>query len=229
MLTAEQVMLRFRREVDDRLSDPDDLTDDADRLFTNDEIYEYIHEAQYETARATRGLLYVYTVPVVAGEPLVSVPGIIDVLDVELVSTRRALTERNRSEALVTTDDYGNVSTNVSRTAVGIPQHYTLDAVAGRMRLSPIPSADDSLEITMITLPRVAVTTGTDPTAFADPKDLRLVLMYMKYLAYDKQDTDTLDGRKSDDYRDEFEEQALKRESEISRTRRRPGVVAYGG
>lgn len=226
--TAKEIMLRFRREVDDRLSDPDDLTDDSDRLWENAEIYQYMHEAQYATARKTRGLLRIFSVPTIVGQPYVSVVGAIQVLSAVLTTSWQVLTERNSGEVMGTSSDYGSVS-SYNPGSTGTPAYFSLDALAERLRLTPIPVVAEPLEITMIALPRNEITDGADPCAFTDPKDLRILLHYMKYLAYDKQDTDVFDKSTSEDFKAKFEADGAQRELELERLRRRPATVRYAG
>lgn len=225
--TAEEVMLRFRREVDDRLSDPTDTSDDADRLWENAEIYQYMNEAQYEVARATRGLLRNSTLAVTAGNPYVTVYGLLEVLSLESASTYQRLEERNDSERVAVGSDYGISYASFSDSSTGTPRYYSLDKMANRIRLTPVPVADDTFNLTAIALPRTEIEDGDDELPFSDPKDIRLVLHYMKALAYDKQDTDVLDRPLSEAFRAKFTLEAAERELELERLRSRPRAVRF--
>lgn len=222
------LLLTLRREIDD-LAASEDATEDTDRLWKNGELYGYLDEGQQEWARRTRALLTEVSLPVVAGENRVALPPWVhDVLEGMLITARRPVTQINRNEAAMPSDDYGYGQTLHDDYSVGTPKYFQLDAVSKQLQLMPIPTENDTLLLRVVSLPKISFKNGANAPS-VDSRDIRLILHWAKYLAYDKQDMETLDKTQSNMFRDKFENDVLVREQEINRLRRRPGVVRYSG
>lgn len=226
--TALELLKKLRQEIDDLAPDGDALQD-SDRLWKNDELYSYLDEGHAEWARITRALLTEVSIPVVIAEPLVTVPAWVqDILEARLSTARSPVHQYNRNESGFPTDDYGAGYSNFDDYSVGTPRFFTGDYVSKKLRLTPIPVATDTLVLRVVALPKVSFSTGAAPSS-TDLRDIRCILNWAKYRAYDKQDMETLDKAQSDRFRRQFEEEVMLREQEINRLRRRAGVVRYGG
>lgn len=231
ILTADALLNQFRREVDDLLEGVDSSNPDSENLWSNAECYFYMGEAQSELARLTRSLFHVFTLPITATVATTYLPRWVQhIRYARLLTANRELQERNLNESMRIVQDYGNSTLGPSLfTDTGIPQCYIRDQRSNQLRLYPIPTADDTLELSCSILPRIEIETGTEPLAFTEARDLRLILLYMKKLAYEKQDADTFDPTKALNYKAQFEQGILERASEMENRRRRPGTVSYGG
>lgn len=226
--SAQDLLLTLRREIDD-LAASGDPTEDADRLWKTDELYGYLDEGQQEWARRTRALLTEVDVAVVAGQRVLSLPAWVnDVLEAKLVVGRSSVDQLNRNEVAQPKDDYGHAYTRYDDYSEGVPKFFVLDAVSKQLHLIPIPTADDTLRMRVVSLPKTSFKHGANAPS-VDSRDIRLILNWAKYLAYDKQDMETLDKAQSDGFRAKFEADVKVREQEINRLRRRPGTVRYGG
>lgn len=233
--TALELLTLFRREVDDILPTVDS-TDDSDRLWKNAEILGYIDEAQHELARRTQAFLYVFRLPVVTGAAYVPLPSwLYEIQMVELVTANVTLRDANRVDGSkpLPLSDYGSLrsfaDTRAGWNSTGTPMFFAMDAMQKQLRLGPVPSSDDTLEITGLTLPRTPLESMSDMSVFEDKRDIRLLLHFAKYLAYDKQDVDVLDKETSNTFLAKFLAGAKERELELNRFRMAPSPIRYNG
>jgi hypothetical protein len=222
--TADELNALFRREVDDIIADS--TLGDEDRLWKEVDVYGYITEAVDKVARKTGGLTKVLTLAFSDGEPLVYLPrAMLDIREARVVGQDSMLTEINAHESargMVT--DAGFVSQGMFGDNVGTPRYYTRDYERKALRLTPIPNVDGTIELQCAATVSVPFISGM-PLPLLDPPDTRLILHYMKFLAYRKHDVATLDTKKSDDFKALFDEEIVDRECEVRRIRRAPGVV----
>ena len=228
-------MLRIRSDV---LSDPLEGVDadnpDSENLWKNAELYRYMNEAHHAVARRTEMLKHYFTLPVVEGEAFVSLPRwVINLRAVRLAGAKRQLDERNFNEFLNDgggTDDYGNsLGGRDFFESQGTPDFYSRDVKANTLRLSPIPAADDTLDVYATVLPRYDIEAPTDVIVFTEPQDHAMMLNYMAMLAYRKNDADTYNPRQAVNFEGLFESAVAERIGDVSRRHRRPGTVRYGG
>jgi hypothetical protein len=235
-LTAAQMLAIFRAEVSDLQEGVSSSEPDSENLWKDAEIYRYMYEAEAKVARKTGLLQHVFTLPVVANVATINLPSwVLDINHCRLTSNGRELFEMNSNEAAPHEDDYGHYgSVNPLFDQTGAPQRYIRDYDGGgkRLRLWPTPVEADTLTISAKTLPRRPILTdgtGAEVLSFTDPDDIRLMLHWMKHLAYQKQDADTFDKDASARYRAYFDAGATERDGENARVRRRVGTVRYGG
>lgn len=228
ILTAAQLLKKLREEIDD-LSPTGDAEEDSDRLWKNHELYGYLDEGHAEWARITRALLSDVSLTLTVGEPMVSLPGWVeDILEAKLGTAKRRVTQLNRNESTIPRDDYGLNINGYDDDSEGIPAYFVGDYVAKKLRLIPIPTEVDTLILKVVALPKVSFSQGSAP-ASADLRDVRCILNWAKYRAYDKQDMETLDKAQSDRFKRQFDDEVMLREQEINRLRRRPSTVRYAG
>jgi hypothetical protein len=230
-LTSEQLMLRFRREVADTLEGVDADNPDSENLWKNASVYEFMDEAHFRVAEELESLYHQFEIAVTADEPYVNLPAwVIEIRAARLTTAQVDLHQTNLNSPIGRHDDYG-VSATVSsfHTSTGTPRYFVRDAKAKRLRLSPIPTADDTLELYVTSLPRYSITDGSAQVLFTHPREQRLMLHYMKYLAYGVQDADGFDPKASEKFYLLFEKEALERAGEIENMNRVAEPVAYGG
>jgi hypothetical protein len=228
--TASDLKTIFRREVDDLQEGINAANPDSENLWKDDEVYFYMYEAECEVARRTFALQGTKTLTVTADEALVSLPFfILDINHARLVTGQRELHEMNMNEVAPHEDDYGiKFSGNQALfDRTGTPTHFIrdYDKNGRKLRLWPTPVIADTLVINAYMLPNRPIIDGQEVLSFDDPRDIRLMLCWMKYLAYQKQDADGFDKGAAASFEAEFERKMAVRRSEVERVRRRPGTV----
>lgn len=228
--TIDQLVLDIRSDLFDR-PDVDDMGVARDTLWSDEDLLRYYDSAASRVASDTLGLRKLFTIAVTIGDPLVRLPmdEVLDILAAKfdspvLGSRAYDLGVFNINEGIVS-DDYGMVflaSPDLTRT--GRPSHISRDYDNTRARLYPIPGASGVLSVWAIVVPP-PIYPGM-PIPFNSPKDRDLILMWMKKLAYEKQDADTLDLTRAQNFEAEYKRTVQDRASEIDRTRRDGGIIA---
>lgn len=225
--TADALITIFRREVDDLPAAGYTGSDgsDGDCLWKDAELYTYMTEAADAVASDGLVLSKIVTLAFDAGAETIPLPAsVLHINSARLVSTNQVLRELNTNEAAqLTTTDYGVVRHELFESS-GTPKNYTRDYDKRALRLTPTPEAADSLELQCTVTLAAPMACGA-PIPFTAVKDQRLMLLYMKYLAYDKHDAETFDRNKSASYKAQFDALVLRRQSELRSQRRRPDFV----
>jgi hypothetical protein len=224
--TADGLNAIFRQEVDDILLGTP--PSDADRLWKDVEVYNYMTEACDAVARDTLGLFKTMQITLVPNQQVYKLqPGVLDIRSARTLTFGNMLTEHNVDDyAGVKIWDYGQPligSTGVF-SAVGVPVQYMRDYDNRAIRLIPIPAAADTLELQCVVTPMLQMAAGM-PVPFTDTVDQRLLLLKMKALGYAKHDADTFDAQRSQAFAQEYEARARERQVERRRVRRAPGAV----
>lgn len=227
MLTTDDLIQRFRSDVFDPLEGVDANTPDSENLWKNWEIYEYMSEAADAVARGTLGLYKTLVLPIVVAQNIVPLPlYVLQIRGAWLTTAARSLDPMNALEAgRYIRDDYGLQVTGGYRTMTGRPRMFIRDRVRKALVLVPIPAEADTLEL------QCSVTLSTPllpgmPLPFMELPDQRLMLLYMKYLAYAKQDADTADLARSNTFEQQFNHDVEEREVELRKQRRIPAPIA---
>jgi hypothetical protein len=86
-----------------------------------------------------------------------------------------------------------------------------------------------AVNLSVYRFPLVTITEDGEQTLEIDTQHHTALLHWMKARAYDKQDIETFDRRKSDDFRERFTAYCARAQEEQQRARRVQGNVAYGG
>lgn len=210
--TADELIAIFRNEVDDVVGSDGD---DSDKLWKTAELYTYLNEAIDKTARVTHALQERVLLDVISGEKYVVLPpNVVDVNRVSLQNLGVTLEHLNDNE-LDDNDLFGGPAH---------PYGYILDPGSNELQLVPPPNADDVAELRCATTLLHPLEDGDD-LPFTAAEDLRLVLLWMKALAYKKQDVETEDLIRAQRFENEFNVRALERHAALQRLRRRPGNV----
>lgn len=226
--TVDRLIEDFRSDVFD-LADVDDGGNVRDTLWSQEDALRYANHACAQLASDTLAIRRRFQFNIRAGQATVRFPfsEILDALVVDFsipgMGRRRALTHFDIDTGL-RRDDYG-VQTLVhpDMDAVGQPTHFTRDYDDQMLRLWPVPYADGVLTALATALPQ-ELHYGM-PLPFSAPQDRYLLLLWMKKMAYAKQDADTFDLSRSKDFESEYRDLALSRRYEIDRTRRDVGIV----
>lgn len=216
--TTTECLIKWRSEVDDEASDVP--------LWTDTEAYSYMSEAADKVAKDIEGGYKLINLPITAGDYLFRLsPNVLNIRAVRVVSNSKLLTHANYNElGNNLTSDYGLSVTNVVIGRTGSLMYYVRDYAPGKLLLVPAPNVDDTLEIQCTTTQAIPLEAGM-VMPFMDTTDQRLLLTWMKKLAYEKQDTDTMDLTRAELFEKQYMAGALERKSALRNYRRSPRPV----
>lgn len=191
-------------------------------LWTDDEVFTYMNEAQLMFCRLTEGIPDVTTpevvnVPVVAGELMADVhPSILTFRLALLSSTGHQVQIINHTDVRYWTNEVGLVRQMI----VGLQPNV--------VRWGTTPQDDDEVNLTVFRLPLETIDDFDQDLEVPSEHHPSLVF-WMQYLAYMKPDTETFDKRASIRAREAFEAYCAQCSAESRRYRQKPRVVQYGG
>ena len=224
-MLSEELYDIFRSDVSD-LKKP--------YLWTDAEVWRYMNSAYVSFVRLTGGVADsssdITQVDVVVGEGEAEVsPLILKFREAELVSTGRKIDIVNHTDSpLRSESDYGNLSTTFRKTS-GPVRYMVIGKQRGRVTWVQIPQENDSVQLTVYRLPLARITgEGQRFDDIGDEHHEHLVVG-MKALAYGKQDAETFDKGRRDEYKAEFEAYCAWARSEVERYKTKVRTVAYGG
>lgn len=221
VITSDDVINRFRSDVDDPLRGPVD-DPDVDALWKIVDVNGYLEDAVERVALKTLVQFKTLALQVTADDPYVKLPSSLQVLDIErayLEGANRELWPQNVDTPMRRLGDYGAPFVTLTsnwETATGTPARYLRDETPNRLRLVPIPTAADTLRVTAKTVPFFV---AGMPLPFTTREDQHLVLLWMKKLAYSKHDADTYDPQRAEKFEAEFEARGVDRKYEAQRLR----------
>jgi len=242
--TPDELLARFRLDVDDVVGG----SAGADFLWSDQEIFDYMDQAQRKFVRRTEILRkthpftpamteITYTAPV--GTP-VNLDGFIT-YNPKIIRPLRArmTTSSNRDPLRIITmedldngfflRDFGLIFTQDWQSKSGPARFLVTNMQEDMWRLVPIPIIDDTVELTVLHMPEADVTCDGTALEVTEREDQQIIKTYMKKLAYLKQDADTYDVALSDKFEAEFEKRVDERRREVRRTRFRHQGMRYGG
>jgi len=217
-VNTDDVLARFRAEMSDEVKP---------YLWSDSLVYQYINEAQKSFCRFTNGILDSRTVAVTQ---LNVVPNTqwYD-LNKSILKIRTA----TRSDTGVTVE-----MVNPERLAdasirfdgrVGPLRALVQGLEEHAVRAWPVPSETVTVNLTVFRLPLIDLTEDGDQEFEIDVQHHSYLLLWVKHLAYDKQDAETFDRRKSDDFAQRFRLYCSDVKKEQDRARRVGMAVSYGG
>lgn len=214
-----------------------DTTDAAPPyLWSDDEVYDYMDEAQRMLCRNTQGLpdatSIATTVPIVANQPFASIhPSILLIREATLASTSEKLRVLNFEdlEVAYACDDYGNqVPLFNVLNSTGNVGAMVIGMETDKVRWVYIPVANDSVNLLIYREPLYKIT--EDSTSFeVHGRHHRPMLWWMKHLAYSKQDAETFDRGKAEENKKRFEEYCEMVYDELQRAKHKNRHMKYGG
>lgn len=225
--TTDDLNLRFRSDVTDPLEGVSTADPDSENLWTNWEVYEYMTDAADAVARGTKGLYKIINLAVIAGINKVSLPlYVLDIRTARLLTAGRQLFPLNQNQAMRGISwDYGLQLQNGTLSAKGTPRNFVRDRERKALFLTPQPTVADTLELQCSVTISVPLMCGM-PLPFTELPDVTLMLNYMKFLAYAKQDADVIDLKRSGSFKALFDDAIIDRELDIRQQRRVPSPIA---
>lgn len=214
-----------------------DVVDDVSPyLWSDAEVYRYMNEAYYMFVRRTGGIPDVTTpkvceIPIVLGERDAD-------LDTSILRIREAYLGSNDYELKIinaedleslTTEDYGVLRNLNNFTTPGEVRYMITGLEDGLVRWLHVPAANDVAYLTVDRLPLDTITCGGQSFEGVRSEHHYYFLMWMRHLAYRKQDADTFNLVKSDQERNDFLAYCDMARVEKGTRRHKVRTVAYGG
>lgn len=221
-MTPPELLTLFRAEVDDTV---------APYLWSDADAYAYMNQAQDEFARMQGGIAdSTMTLDAAEGEATAE-------YSAKILKFRRAQRSSDfRKIDILNVEDLDNIVTD----DYGTPLRYSLDDRVGPVRAMvigmdelsvrwiDIPDADETVQLLVDRLPLEPLDEDSDAFEIRDEYQLDL-LHGMKWRAYLKQDPETFDRAKSQEFFELFREAADAARRAQEKRRHKPRAVVYGG
>lgn len=211
-MTARELLALFRIEVSDLA---------APYLWSDAQVVGYLDDAQKQFCRLTEGIEdgRSFKVSITAGKEWYALsPQILKLRKAVSAETGRELkvinVERMTAEGMLFDGRTGPINALVT----GIEKHSA--------RAWPVPAVGTVLHLNTFRLSET-LAVGDEPEI--DEQHHRHLLMWVKHLAYDVQDSETYDSRKAEDFAQRFRAYCTEAKTEQERARRVVGAVVYGG
>lgn len=221
LYTTDKLVELVRERLDDK-SEP--------YLVSDDMLAEIIDDVQHEYCEATLCLTDsdTYTITLIAGTSLYQ-------LDSRIAKVRRGyLTSGLRRVDAVTrkgiedvyyTVDYGAQNQYAWRTATGEPRYMVTDYDDGYVRVVPIPTAVDTIELEVYLRPAPITDVG-DTLTLADDKARDLIPGVLAQ-CYGMQDSEIYDAKQEQMWLAKWERKLGRRTGQIERNTRGAGNVRF--
>jgi hypothetical protein len=190
-------------------------------------VYRYINDAQEMFCRLTEGIEDSSTpdicrLEVTAGEDWCPVSRkVLKVREAVNVATGRPFGIMNMEKASEKGVHFNGNPGPVKLFVTGLEK--------SKLRAWPMPAEDVTVELRVFRLPLVTITDDGEQPLEIDEQHHLSLLLWMKHKAYGKEDAETFDRRKSDDYEQRFYTYCAQARKEQERARRSTGTVMYGG
>lgn len=215
-MTAAGLLALFRLQVHDTA---------IPYLWSDDEVYKYIAEAQNQFCRETDGIAdassAVCSITATAATAFSSVSPFIKTI-------RKATTAAGRPITLLNVEDNDIQGRSVALTTT---QGALLTGYLGledyKIRWEPIPAATETVTLAVYRLPMVTVAANTE---LEIPAEFHFGLLnYVMYLAYLKHDAETFDRTKAEEFATRADEFHANAKHIQAQRKHKPRIIAYGG
>lgn len=221
-MTPLGVVQRFRKDVDDTVEE---------YFWSDTEVLGYLNGAQDMLCRLVGGLRDASSeaaeVEVEPGEPFAVLhPTVLKIRGATLQSTGRPVD-------IVSYEDLSQDPCSTELTLSGPVRKAVIGMEEERLRLIRIPTAADTIRLVVERLPLQTLAVGElskIPDRFEVREEHHLaLLLWMKHLAYAKQDAETFDKAKSEDMKQQFADYCATAKAEKDVRNYKPRRVVYGG
>lgn len=217
-MNTSEVLVQFRS----------DMADQAEPyLWTDEEVFSYINDAQRMFCRLTDGIAD-------ASTPAVTVLSVVPGTDwVPLHPTIKRIRSATRSDTgkdidIINRDDmvqrrwvFDGTTNAVRALIIGMERK--------KARVFPKSNETVDINLTVFRLPLVAITADGDQDFEIDEEHHLHLLSWVKHLAYLKQDAETFDRMKAKEFEDIFRAYCDEAKGEERREAFKVRTVAYGG
>lgn len=218
-MTSSDLLIAFRAEMVDIV---------MPYLWEDAEIFSFIDEAQTLICRETVGIADARTPAVTQ---INVVPGTDWYTTHSSILNIRNITRGDTGIKvdMLTAEQANTASVVFLPTLLGPVKKVVLGLDAHAIRIAPMPNETVTLNLAVYRLPLVPITDIGDQMLEIDIQHHVNLMLWMKHRAYDKQDAETFDRRKSEEYEQRFKAYCARVSQEMQRARRVQGNVAYGG
>jgi predicted heme/steroid binding protein len=204
-------------------------------LWTDGEVFAYMDAAQKQFCRLSGGIKDASSaltqVPIVATEAWVTYdPRILKITRANRLSDFRKVEVMTIEslESVNAADDYGIASAYTLDNIQGAVQAIVTNLEDGKIRLVRVPKENDTLQLAVYRLPLVTIN-DTDMALEIDEQHHEYLLLWMKKLAYSKQDAETRDDKKAAANELAFRAYCEQARAERERREHKARPMAYGG
>jgi hypothetical protein len=205
-------------------------------LWTDAECYRYADAAYKQFVRKMGGIADFTSaatqVTLSAGEPIVDLhPSILSVRTASLASTGSDVTIVNVQDMAdsIGSNDYGNIQRLAATKIPGNIRYLIIGMERNKGQVVMAPTVDDTINLVIYRLPLITLASDDDSLAEVAEHHHESLLLYMKHLAFKKNDAETFDRARSDENGLEFEAKCAEAKSEWERYKHKTRVVQYGG
>lgn len=227
-MTSDELFEAFQSDVTDSV---------GKRFWSTREVYRYMNDAYRMFVRLIGGIpdftSHATEVSIIAGEPIgVLDPSILKITKAQRLSDSGEIKIINHTDLgnlTANTSDYGQLQTLKMDSQQGPVSYGIIGMQRDTIRWLKVPVVDDVANLVIYRLPFCRITDSGQALTDVDEDHHISLLDWMKYRAYAKQDADSFDARKSEEYKQTFEQYCtfVRRENERYKTKVR--VVGYGG
>lgn len=226
-MTPQALLSFFRKDVVDVA---------APYLWSDEELYLYMQDAYVQFVRLRGGTpdatSDVTTIPMVAGEAYAAIdPRILKIRRAFLASNNQPIELLNVEDLpMVRINDYGASPPAGYDLTTGHVRYMVIGEEETMVRWIQVPDAADSARLVVYRLPLNEIT-GADGDEFTDvpAHHHQHLTLWMKHRAYAKQDTETFDKGRSEQFRAAFETYCTGARLEWARQKSKTRVTRYGG
>jgi hypothetical protein len=207
-------------------------------LWKDEEVFRYMDAAYKMFVRLTGGIADITTsevcnVDLVAGTDMYDLhPSILRIMGATRLSDAGIVEVINQTDTpklFKSAYDYGQFRQFMMTNTPGPVRYLVIGRQRGKAKTIQIPAENDTLLLDVFRLP---LNTITDENGLMDEvrEDHHLYFLdWMKHLAYKKNDSETFDKGKSQEYKQSFEEYCANVKAEWERYKHKTRIVAYGG
>ena len=225
-MTSDELFDAFREDVSD-LASP--------HLWSDSEVYRYMNDSYVMFVRLTGGVpdstSPVTQIPVYTGEANAEIsPLILRIRDAQLVSLGRPLKIINHTDLpLVSLPDYGTIRDVYLNNLSGEVRYMLIGQQRGLVTWIQVPAEDDTVQLSVYRLPLERIVGPEQEFSDIGEEHHEHLLLWMKARAYGKQDAETFDKGRRDEYKAAFTEYCSMAKAEWERAKSKVRSVAYGG
>lgn len=214
----------------------EDIVDTAKPyLWSDDEVFRYMDAAYRMFVRLTVGISDftspITQVQIVAGEALADIDSsILRIMSANKESDESDLTIINMVEDATTESaDYFQIRRSIRSTQTGAVTKMIVGAEKNKVRWVNVPEVDDVVNLHVYRLPLTHIVDEDHTLSDVDEGHHIYLLDWMKHLAYKKQDAETFDRGKSDEFEGTFRAYCAQVKAEWERYKHKTRIVEYGG
>lgn len=216
-MDSTEILETFRDEMADT---------EAPYLWSDALLYRYLDDAQKMFCRKTEGIEDSSTVAITRLDITAGVDWY--ATDKRILKVRKAFDRATGRELpIVNMERAGAEGIRFDGRAAPLKALVT-GLEKNKLRAWPMPSESKVVDLAVFRLPLESIT-GVDQELEVDEQHHLALLLWVKHKAYGKEDAETFNRAKSDEYEQRFYAYCSEARKEQERARRAPGTVLYGG